>query len=95
MTVALPSPEEICDPLDDDFNSSPRYLIDVMSQLFALTVKTRAFVEPASTTMLSPLLVTPNAARTEEEYVAAANNALFSNMSRNVADENIDGVNLK
>jgi len=95
LTVALPSPEEICDPLDDDCSSSPRYLIDVMSQLFALTVKTRAFVEPASTTMLSPLLVTPNAARTEEEYVAAANNALFSNMLRNVDDEKTDEVNLR
>ena len=66
----------MCDPFSDDCNSSPRYLIEVISQLFALTVKMRGLVAPVSTTILSPLCEAPKAARAEGESVAAANSAL-------------------
>ena len=71
-TVAEPRPEEICDPFEAYWNSSPRYLIEVMSQFAPFTVKTKALLEPASTTKLLPDLVTPKAASTEEERVAVA-----------------------
>lgn len=74
-TVADPRPDEICDPFEAYWNSSPRYLIDVMSQLAPFTVKTRALLDPASTTKLFPDLVTPKAANAEEEKVAAARKA--------------------
>ena len=61
-TVADPRPEEMCDPFEAYWNSSPRYLMDVISQLAPLTVKTRALLAPASTTKLLPDLVTPKAA---------------------------------
>lgn len=61
VTVADPRPDEMCDPFSVDWNSSPRYLMEVISQLFALTVNVRALADPASTTMLSPLFVTPKA----------------------------------
>ena len=72
MTVADPRPEEMCDPFEAYWNSSSRYLMDVRSQFAPFTVKTRALLEPASTTKLLPDLVTPNAASTEEESEAAA-----------------------
>ena len=81
LTVADPSPDPICDPLSDDCSSSPPYLIEVMSQLLLLTVKTSELVEPASTTILLPLWVTPKAARPVDESVAAANIALLRNMT--------------
>ena len=71
----------MCDPLEEDCSSSPRYFMDVMSQLWPLTVKVRGLAEPASTTMLSPLLVTPKAASANEESVAAATNELLNNMA--------------
>jgi hypothetical protein len=61
FTVADPRPEEMCDPFEGYWNSSPRNLIEVMSQLLPLTVNTNALLEPASTMWLSPLRVTPKA----------------------------------
>lgn len=62
-TVAVPRPDEMCDPAAVDCNCTPRYKIDVMSQLAELTVKTNELAEPASTTMLLPVCVTPKAKR--------------------------------
>jgi hypothetical protein len=70
----------MCDPFEPYWNSSPRYLIDVRSQFAPFTVKTRALLEPASTTKLLPDLVTPKAASTEEEKVAAARRVDLRNM---------------
>ena len=61
FTVADPRPEEMCDPFEGYWNSSPRNLIEVMSQLLPLTVNTRPLLEPASIMWLSPLRVTPKA----------------------------------
>lgn len=72
VTVADPSPDEMCDPFEAYWNSSPRYLSDVMSQFAPLTVKTSALLEPASTTKLLPDLVTPKAASADEDREAAA-----------------------
>jgi hypothetical protein len=52
FTVADPRPEEMCDPFEGYWNSSPRNLIEV---------NTNALLEPASTMWLSPLRVTPKA----------------------------------
>jgi hypothetical protein len=93
LTVAVPSPDEMCDPFSDDCNSSPRYLIEVISQLFALTVKMRGLDAPVSTTMLSPLCEAPKAASAEGESVAAANSALLNNMARDEGFETIDQQN--
>lgn len=79
-TVAEPRPEEICDPFEAYWNSSPRYLIDVISQFLPLTVNTKALLEPASTTKSSPDFVTPKAASAEEEKMAAARRADLRNM---------------
>ena len=81
-TVADPRPEEMCDPLEAYWNSSPRYLIEVISQLAPLTVKTKALLEPASTTKLLPDLVTPKAASAEEEREAAARRADLRSMMK-------------
>jgi hypothetical protein len=61
LTVAVPSPEDMCEPVDGYCSSSPRYLIDLISQLFALTVKIRALLEPASTVIRSPFCDAPKA----------------------------------
>lgn len=88
MTVADPRPEEMCDPLEAYWSSSPRYLIDVRSQFAPFTVKTKALLEPASTTKLLPDLVTPKAASAEEERVAAARRVdLRSMLTRRPKDQ--------
>jgi len=80
-TVADPRPEEMCDPFEAYWNSSPRYLIEVMSQFAPFTVKTSALLEPASTTKLLPDLVTPKAASADEEREAAARKADLSSIA--------------
>lgn len=79
-TVADPSPEEMCDPFEAYWNSSPRYFIDVISQFAPFTVKTRALLDPASTTKLLPDFVTPKAASAVEVKVAAATKADLRSM---------------
>jgi hypothetical protein len=84
--------------------------MDLMSQLFELTVNTNAFAEPASTVMMSPLWEAPKAiiphqqivycesnqeerspARAEDVKVAAANNALLTNIvTRNEGSEALE-----
>lgn len=71
-TVAEPRPDEMWLPLELSCSSSPRNRIEVMSQLAELTVICSALVEPASTTMLLPLVVIPNAARAGEAKARAA-----------------------
>ena len=80
VTVADPRPDEMCDPVEAYWNSSPRYLIDVISQFAPLTVKTNVLLAPASTTKLLPDLVTPKAASADEERVAAARRADLKSM---------------
>jgi hypothetical protein len=92
-TVADPRPEEMCDPFEAYWNSSPRYLIDVMSQFAPLTVKTKALLEPASTTKLLPDLVTPKAASAEEEREAAARRAYLRIMVIGEEEERNEGKN--
>jgi hypothetical protein len=87
-TVADPRPEDMCDPFEAYWNSSPRYLIDVMSQFAPFTVKISALLEPASTTKSLPDLVTPKAASADEEREAAARSAdLSSIMTRPEGNE--------
>jgi hypothetical protein len=75
LTVAEPSPDEIWLPLELSCSSSPRNRIEVISQLPELTVIFKELVEPASTTMLLPLVVIPKAARAGEAKAKAAKRA--------------------
>lgn len=79
-TDALPRPEIRCVPLALSWKSSPRYRMEVMSHDLELTVTTNGLSDPASTTMLFPLVVIPKAARAEEEKAKVASNALWRNI---------------
>lgn len=56
-----------------------------MSHEFLLTETTNGLSDPASTTMLFPLVVIPNAAHAEEEKANVASKALWRNMLRILA----------
>lgn len=71
-TVADPRPELMWEPVLLYCNSSPRYRIEVISQLFRSTVTTSELDDPASTTKLLPLLIRPNAAEADGEKSATA-----------------------
>ena len=91
-TVADPRPEEMCDPFEAYWNSSPRYLIDVTSQFAPFTVKTKALLEPASTTKFLPDFVTPKAASAEDERVTAARKAKLRSMMIEPRRERSEGT---
>ena len=76
LTVAVPSPDEMCVPCFAYWSSSPRYRMEVMSHVLELTVNLSGLADPASTMMLLPDVVTPKAARAEEANIVAASNAL-------------------
>lgn len=75
FTVAEPRPDEMWLPLELSCSSSPRNRMEVISQLPELTVNFSVLVEPASTTMLEPLVVIPKAAKQGEAKAKAATRA--------------------